>query len=187
MKFNIEVTVDWLEEGGDIDQVVKQEIIDGVTSRIENKLLAEARKELEDRTYKELNTKIDEIVDREFQTLWSKPIVQCDRWGDTLKEYPSGKAMIKEKFDNFLTEQVDGNGKPATNYSSNRQTRVHYIIDRQLKQFSDKFTKETVEKVSEELKKYTSDAMKHAMGQEMMDLLKIDKKLGLDAPKKPFR
>ena len=81
MKFNVEVEIDWLEDGGGIDDAVKQEIINGIV----NKLSMGFTKDITKDSLARVNAKIDELVIDLFEKFITKGVTVTDQWGEPEK------------------------------------------------------------------------------------------------------
>ena len=177
MKFNLEVNIDWIDEESNLDDTIKQEIINGITNKIEKNITSQVEGKVKAQIDDLTVSKIDDLVDSMFKDFTSKPVAITDGYGDVYKEYETMTHLIKSKFDNFLTQSVDDKGRTDNSRYGNKYTRIEYMIDKQLKDFADKFTKETVEKVSAEIKNHVKDGLTTKLGAELMNVLKVDKML----------
>lgn len=158
MKLKIDVDIDWIEEGGNIDDVIKQELVNSVynkvkTTDIEEKLKAKIDKEISDNISKEL----EKNVSKTYNDFIEKEIVITDRYGDVIQNCKIND-LIKKRFDEYLKESVDEQGR-SSGYGKT-MSRINWIIDYQIKQHSESFVKDTINKLEKNLKDYFSDAMK---------------------------
>jgi hypothetical protein len=132
-----------------------------------------------------IDNKVIEVIEGKtleaFNQFMEREITITNEYGNTVKQYPNVNNLIEEKWDKFITLTVDSStGKPVgrNDYvNGQRMKRIEYMIDHQLKQMSDKFTTETVKRVSEEIKKYVESGLTNKLGSELMSLLKVDKML----------
>lgn len=183
MKLNIEVELDWLDEESNIDDIIKAEVIRDITKQVsENAIKKFEEQALEkiNKVYEKVETKIDELVTKEFNSFMNKPIKITDQWGDVKKEYNNVSEMIKLRFDNWLLEKVDKYGKPSSYGDFNR---MNYFIDGQLQAFSKKFTEETVKEMRSRLESTLTNDMKELLGGQMMDVIGVKKLLAAASDK----
>lgn len=181
MKLNLEIDIDWIDEDSSIDEAVKQSIIDQVINtvgkKVEEKVVHVAEQKINDT----IINKIDELVEKTFNEFMSKEVSITDSYGSVVNTYENIEAVIKEKFDNYLTQKVDEKGKVSS--YGNQYTRITYFIDKQLKEFSDKFTTDAVKQVSDEIKHHVKSGLTQKLGSELMKVLKVEKLIGLPESK----
>lgn len=177
MKLNLEVELDWIDEEMNLDDTIKQSIISSVVGKIQG--------EISKRVEKEINASIDATVlsvingktESVFDDFMNREICISDRYGDKIKVYPKMEDLIKERFDNFMTQMVDESGKTTDSSYGTRSRRIDFVVDNQLKKFADKFTTDTVKRVSEEIRLHVADGLQTKLGSELMKVLKVDKML----------
>ena len=180
MKLNLEIEVDWIDDEMTIDDTVKQSIVNEVVRTLDKKVSEKLEKEIEKKVDQTIIKKIDEKVDRIFTDFINKDVTLNDKYGDVLKQYGSVMELIKEKFDSFLIENVDDNGKTKRDNYGRGVPRIDFLITNQLKKFSDKFTTDTVKTVSAEIKRHVEDGLTTKLGAELMRVLKVDKMLKIE-------
>lgn len=178
MKLNLELEIDWIDEDMSIDDVVKEEIINSITNKIQKKI----ESEVHDKVNKSINettiAKIDSMVESLFNEFMNKPVTINDDYGDIIEQYDNVFAVIKKKFDGFMEQKVDKNGR-SDNSRYGKYTRLEYIIDNQLRDFAEKFTTDAVKKVSEEIKLHVQNGLTTKLGKELMTVLKVNEMIGL--------
>lgn len=188
MKFKVEIEIDWLEDDETVDEVVKQGIMSGVAERLAPQATALAE-EMQKELLAGFRQKADEEVNRVLNELWEQPVNQTDTFGDVVKSYPSVREMVKQKFDNYLSEKVDKNGSTTSgHYNSKIQTRFDYlfkervtgVIDSKLKEAEARMAK-AVKKGMDEIEKTMSETIEKRvtgeLGNRMSKILKIDELL----------
>jgi hypothetical protein len=172
MKITCEI--DWIDEEATIDDVLKNEVISKVVEHIALKFNNDMFKEVEKKASKELARKADSLMERLMERFTNKEIRVTDAWGDIKEEYENVNELLKGKFDGFLTESVDGNGKTASSCSYGKTyTRLEYVLDKRIKEQSDNLTKEIVSTVDKKI-----EEQKKAIHQQAIE--KIAKKLNLE-------
>lgn len=180
MKFNVEIELDWIEEGMTISDAIKDQIIYSIKNQIGDKI----QKQAEDKVNKMIDStvvrKINELTDNMFAEFVNREISITDGYGSTVKTYPSIEALVKEKFDKFLTQPVDEKGNAHDGYGK-KMDRISFIIDKQLKDFANSFTTEAVKSVSEEIKMHVNKGLTEKLGAELMKVLKVNDMLKIEA------
>ncbi len=180
MKFNLEIDIDWIDEDNTIDDVVKQQIISSIirqtNEKVESHVLNEVNKMLDGK----IVAKVDELVTETFNEFMKKEVNLTDSYGSVIKTHESVYAVIKDRFDTFLTQKVDANGKTKTDSYGASFTRLTYIIDEQLRNYAEKFTTEAEQKVSAEIKEHVKDGLTKKLGSELMKVLKVNDMLKIE-------
>lgn len=180
MKLNLEIELDWVDEESNLDETVKQNVIDAVVNKIQTNVEKQVSGKINDIIDKTIIDKINLMTESIFNDFMNKEVQLTDSYGSKIKSYPDVTAVIKERFDNFMNEQVDkDNGKSNPGSYTARTPRLQYIIDEQLKKFANDFTTSAVKQVSEEIRKHVSDGLTTKLGAELMKVLKVDKMLSI--------
>ncbi len=193
-KFNIEVEIDWIDEEGSIDQIVKDaiesQIVDKVAKDIANDVKAEQAKKFHDQIEKAVNIMVNDT----FESLLSVQVVKYDDYGDVKQTFPSVREMIKGKFDNYLSEMVDSKTGNRPEYSSQKVSRFDYImgksfaneLDKKMKDLAsetDKRVKAAVDEMYAKLQETLEKSVKSELGSRVADLMGLETLL-LNAPEK---
>ena len=174
MKITCEI--DWVSEdqAATLDDILKQEVIDKVVAHIATRFSKEMFKEVEKKASDELAARVNEILNKILDRFTKRQIKVTDKWGDLRAEYEDANELLKSKFDDFLTEKVDKNGHPATScYTTTPYTRLDFILDKRIREESDKLTSEIASMVGKKI-----EAKKAVIHKQAIE--KITKKLGLD-------
>lgn len=182
MKLNLEVELDWIDEEMNIDDTVKQNVIDSIVNKIKAKIELSVEDKISKMIDKIVVSKINKMTEKVFNDFMKREVTISDSYGSKIKVYPTVEALIKERFDNFMTQMVDERGNTADTYGA-KYKRINYIIDEQLKSFANKFTTEAVKTVSEEIKQHVKDGLTNKLGTELMKILKVNEMLQLPEKK----
>ena len=134
MKFKIEVDVDYIDDEHNLDNSIKEKIVEAVVEKINESAI----EDISEQAQKKMIDRANEVVSSAYETLLGKPILITDQWGNKDKEYPSVVEMIKARFDNFMTEKVDNSGYKST-YGD--ITRIDFIVKKQLEKKRKKIRK----------------------------------------------
>lgn len=179
MKLNLEIELGWIDEEMGLDETVKQNVIDAIVEKIQKKVEETVKKKVDDIIDKTIVTKINTLTENLFHDFMNKEIQITDHYGTTIKHYPNVTAVIKERFDNFMEQSVDEQGKTYDGSYGTKYKRLTFIIDKQLKDFAEKFTTEAVKKVSDEIKTHVQTGLTTKLGSELMKVLKVNEMLAL--------
>lgn len=179
MKLNLEVELDWIDEEMNIDDTVKQNVINSVVSKIQSKIEKQVESKINSIIDKTIVDKINKMTEALFNEFVKKEITMTDQYGDVIKSFKSIKEVIKDRFDNFMLQTVDDKGQTYDGSYGKKHTRLTFIIDKQLKDFADKFTTDAVKTVSDEIKVQVKDGLTNKLGAELMKVLKVNEMLQL--------
>lgn len=169
MKFNIEINIDWIDEDSSLDDNIKNQIIDTVTAEVRENTMTDVSQKV----VAILEGKVEELVTETYSNIINKPIKITDKYGDVKKEYDGVKEMIKEKFDKWLLEKVNSDGRPATSTYNTNYSRIDWFIQKHLKPLSEKFTKEMVQTVTSKLKSTLTEDMKNLLGERVLEVVNV--------------
>lgn len=181
MKLNLEINLDWIDEEKGLDETIKEQIISGVVSSVQNQINSKIEDKVNRIIDETIVTKINEKTDALFFDFVSRQVTLCDNYGSKIKVYENMEQLIKERFDNFMTEKVDDQGRSTTSAYGKNYPRLEFIINKQLKDFAEKFTTDAVKQVSTEIKQHVKDGLTTKLGAELMSVLKVNEMLQISA------
>ena len=167
-KFNIEVELDWIEDGT-IDASVKHAVVTEVVKTVVDKVISEVKQEVSGVIVEKLNTRVDET----YEEIMSRPIVVTDRWGEEKEAFSSLESAIKKRVDHYFTEQVDSSGK-ATSYNNKVGTRLQWLIDNRVAKEADVKIKEAVKEVEAKIKDTLDQKFKEHISKKITDFVEFD-------------
>jgi hypothetical protein len=179
MKLNLEIELDWIDEESNLDESVKQNVIDAIVERIQKKVESDVSGKVNKIIDETIVSRINTMTENLFNDFMNKEIQITDNYGSTIKHYPNVTAVIKERFDNFMTQTVDEKGNTYEGSYGTKYKRLTFIIDKQLQEFANKFTTEAVKKVSDEIKVHVQTGLTTKLGNELMKVLKVNEMLAL--------
>jgi hypothetical protein len=179
MKLNLEIELDWIDEEMNLDETVKQNVIDAVVNKVQKGIEEKVEKKINEAIDLTVISKINEKTDSLFNEFMNREICISDRYGDKIKVYPNMSALIKERFDNFMEQTVDEIGNAYDGSYGTKFKRIYFIIDKQLKDFANKFTEDAVKTVSAEIKEHVKEGLTNKLGAELMKVLKVNDMLKL--------
>lgn len=180
MELNLTVNIDWIDEDSTLDEEVKKDVINQIVSRIQAKISTDVEEKVNNSINKTVEAKINKMTDRLFKDFLKKEVVLSDGYGDKMRVYKNVKALVKEKFDSFMTQKVDDRGRTSTSSFDTKYDRLTYIINKQLKEMADEFTTRAVKQVSEEIKQHVQDGLTNKLGSELMKILNVNKMIGIE-------
>jgi len=179
MKLNLEIELDWIDDEMNLDETVRQNVIDTVVKKIQKGVEEKVESKINETIDNTVVQKINEKTEKLFDDFMNREISITDKYGDKIKVYPDVFALIKERFDNFMEQTVDDKGNTYDGSYGTKYKRIYFIIDKQLKEFADKFTTEAVKTVSAEIKDHVKEGLTNKLGSELMKVLKVNDMLKL--------
>jgi hypothetical protein len=183
MELNLKINIDWIDEESNLDETVKQHVIDGVVEKIQEKIESEVSTKVNAIIDTTIVSKINTMTEDLFNDFMNREIQITDAYGSTIKHYPNVTTLIKERFDNFMTQTVDEKGNTYEGHYGTKYKRLTFIIDKQLQEFANKFTTDAVKKVSDEIKVHVQQGLTTKLGSELMKVLKVEEMLALPSGK----
>lgn len=167
----ITVNVDWLDEIS-ADAFLKKEVLKSVIAAIEPDIKERIVKE----AHRQLSDGIDDFIGSMLEAFFEREIVITDNWGDIKKRFKNVDEMLKEKFDNFLTESVDEHGKKHEGSGGcygKQQPRISWLLDERVMKRAEAITKEIVKQVDAKITNTLQAALKEQLGEKLMEKIDI--------------
>lgn len=170
MIFNIQVELDWIEDGS-VDEEVRKYIINGIVRELKKEIVGD----LKQTAMKTASEKVDEWIMAELHRFADRKITITDKWGDATEHHESLTDMFKAKFDEFFNASVDKDGKTlqSCGYGSKRMTRIDYLLEKKATEYMEKITKDMDYKIRNAL----DEAKKEAIANRIKD--HVEKVAGL--------
>lgn len=173
MKLNLEIELDYIDDEGNVDDQIKQEIISKISKVVENNI----KEKLDDIVLKAAQKKADEMCEQMVGDFINKSFTQTDQWGDKIHTNVTVKEILKNKFDKYWKESVDSQGRSKYDSYGPMQSRVNNLIDERIeknsKQFADTLTSDTENKIKSAMKKN----LQESIGAKLVSELGFDKLL----------
>ncbi len=152
-KFKVEVELDWLDEGVNIDEAIKNEII----SSIKSKITVDATEEVTSKLTAFIQESTTEVIDTFLGATLARKIEDMkipykdSRWSSEVQLIPIGE-FVGRRYEEYLNRKVyDTDGK-APRYDSDRQLSINeFVINKYLE-------KELTTKVTALIQKARKDA-----------------------------
>jgi len=166
----------------DTEKVIRDMVVDKISRTIQ------VKDKVESIINDIVSTKVNDVVDQKMNEFvyeyFTKQIVVTDDYGE---EKYSGTIIdrIKNKFDSFLLEEVDANGKHHNGYRSGKSyKRIDFLVGERLEKLQSSFMKESlktindsmktyVDKVDEAVKSEIKNAIQSRLGEKLYENLEI--------------
>ena len=175
-KFNIEVDLEWLGEGGDLDQIIKDEIIASITSKVSAKAIGEAQEKIEARIEEDVTQAVGTKLNLLLEDFFTKPRTITDKWGNVTSTDISVTELLEESCDKFIDGYVDKNGNPChSNSYGDKKRRIDYIIEKHIDFKLQQSISNAAAEVKKGLQKYLDETLKAQIGENVAQVIGLDK------------
>ena len=180
-KFNITVELDWMDEEYNLDEEIRETIINSVVNKVKDRLVNQVETECNNKINEQLknieiavSNKLNGIMDAFFD----EPRDITDKYGDVIKKGVTVRETLKKACDEFMNQPLDEYGKPTTSsYNTKYKTRLDYFIAKSIDGDMEWRIKKAVSDVTDNLKKKIGDEVKKQMGDKLANILELDKML----------
>ncbi len=180
-KFNITVELEWMDEEYNLDEQVRETIINSVVNKVQDRLVQQVDTECNNRINNQMasienavSDKLNGIMDEFFD----EPRDVTDKWGNVVKKGVTVRETLKSACDEFMNQSLDENGRPTTSsYNTKYKTRVDYIVAKSIDSNMTYAIKNAVSTVTDNLKKKITEEVKKQMGDKLANILELDKML----------
>ena len=178
-KFNITVELDWIDEEYNLDEEIREAIVDKVVNKVQDKFIQQVDTECSNRINdqmanieKAVSDKLNSIMDSFFD----EPRDVTDRYGDVIKKGVTVRDTLKKACDEFINQPLDQSGKPTTSdWNVKYKTRIDYIVAKSINYDMERAINNAVSAVTDNLKKKITDEVKKQMGDKLANILELDK------------
>ena len=179
-KFNITVELDWMDEEYNLDEEIRETIINSVVNKVQDRLVQQVDTECNNRINSQLaniETAVSDKLNGIMDAFFDEPRDVTDKYGDVIKKGVTVRDTLKKACDEFMNQSLDENGKPTTSsWSIKYKTRVDYIVAKSIDYNMESAIKRAVEDVTKNLKNKISEVKKQ-MGDKLANILELDKML----------
>lgn len=175
-KFNITVELDWIDEGYDINDAIREEITTSIASQVKDKIIKHAETECTNKINKqmaEIENTIGQRLNSMMDEFFSEPRDITDKYGIIVERGVTVKSKLKAACDKFMEEPVDENGKPCNGWNPKYSSRVDYLVAKSMNHDMEWTIKKTVDEVTNNLKKKITDEVKKQLGEKISNVLDL--------------
>lgn len=171
-KLNIELDLDYLEEGQNIEDFVHDEIISAATRRIESTVTEIAKEKLRTKIEGILDIKVGEITTKIIDDFITTQKFPCPKNSyDSSPEYKSIPEILVQKLEKSLMKKVDKDGR-ETDYNS-VGTRFDWLTGKLAERYADEKVKEATRDFKAHIEKFILEKVKgEIMTQLSSEILK---------------
>lgn len=180
-KFNITVELDWMDGEYNLDEEIRESIINSVVNKVQDRLVQQVDTECNNRINHQLaniETAVSDKLNGIMDAFFDEPRDVTDKYGDIIKKGVTVRDTLKKACDEFMNQSLDENGKPTTSsWNIKYKTRVDYIVAKSIDYNMESAIKRAVEDVTKNLKNKIADEVKKQMGNKLANILELDKML----------
>lgn len=188
-KFNIEVELDWLDEGSySIDEEIKAEVIAGVKNQLLKRTTDETLKKLDAEIAKKLEeaTKIIEqrvedfiavVTEKQIEKI--KIPVKESSWSDKVNYIPISE-FVGKQYESYLTKKIYDSDYNTARYNSDAQ---YSISEKHIRSYLDKTLSKQVSEMVRKAQKDAEDTIIKTLEQNLKDQLAVDTIKRMNIPK----
>lgn len=179
-KFNITVEFDWMDEEYNLDEDIRETIINGVVNKVQDRLVNQVETECNNKIneqLKSIETAVSDKLNGIMDSFFDEPRDITDKYGDVIQRGVTVRDRLKKACDEFMNQSLDENGKPVSSNSwgVKYKTRVDYIVAKSINHDMEWAIQRAVEDVTNNLKKRISEEVKKQMGDKLANILELDK------------
>lgn len=180
-KFNITVELDWMDDEYNLDEEIKETIVNSVVNKVQDRLVQQVDTECNNRINSQLaniETAVSDKLNGIMDAFFDEPRDVTDKYGDVIKKGVTVRDTLKKACDEFMNQSLDGSGKPTkSSWDIKYNTRVDYIVAKSIDSNMEYAIKRAVEDVTKNLKNKISEEVKKQMGDKLANILELDKML----------
>ena len=99
-----------------------------------------------------IQEKIDCLIEKEVEKVFTSPFQRVDRWGEPKGKPITIRDIIATETQDYWSTIVDHNGKPSSEYHSDKQQRSVYYAKKVMTQVYDKELVSVVQNIAKDLK-----------------------------------
>lgn len=174
MKFNVEIDLDFVEEGETLSDTIKNEIVSNierrVTANIHQQIKESVSKRIEEQLEKMAIEAVSTAVNSKVSELMALPRTQTDNYGRVVKEnFTIEQLLINAVESAVLEKTLDENGRQS-NYGA-RFSRFEYFATKDIPALVDKKVKEMSESVKKDIEDQVSNKIKGAVADKLTQLI----------------
>lgn len=133
MKFKIDIDIDWLDDECNLDDAIRERVIDSLTQSFKAGISKNVGRKVNAR----VSSLVDSWIMEQLHLFCDRRIAITDKWGDTTEHHESVSEMFKAKFDGFFNASVGKDGKELAGcgYGNNRRTRIDHMLEQKAAEY----------------------------------------------------
>lgn len=154
MIIKMEVEIGDIEEGYDINEMVREEIVSRVVRELKGGVLSDLQNKTQLALVETVENETSLIVGESIKACLSEKFDVTDKWGTKTAEQTSIDEIIRNKVKEAIeSKTLDNNGR----YARDNYDRKHTAVDWAISKFTQEIPKTIEAMVAEELKRTTSN------------------------------
>lgn len=177
-KFNVTVNIDCLDEEGNLDDSICEQIVNSIVENVSGKVtknVEEKATEAFNGRLSELENTVSDKLNDMMEEFFNTPKDVTDRWGDVIERGVTVKEKLKTACDNFMSQPLDKDGNPTSGgYNTKYKTRVDYLVAKSVDHNMEWAIERAVKDVTDNLKSKISDEIKKQMGDKLANIVGLN-------------
>lgn len=176
-KFNITVDIDYIDEDGNLDDAIREQIVNSVVSKVSDSVTAQIEKRAQslfEERKRTMEASISDKLNEMMEEFFTTPKDVTDRWGNIERYGVTVKQLLKEACDKFIEQPMDKHGKPTSGYGAEYKSRVDYIVANSINYEMENAITRAVRDVTDNLKKKISSEIAQQMGEKLAGVVGLD-------------
>lgn len=176
-KFNVTVEIDYIDEEGNLDGAICDQIVSSVVSKVSDattKQIQEKANKIFEERLSTMEASVSDKLNEMMEEFFSTPKDITNSWGETKRKGVTVKQLLCEACDSFMSQSLDADGRPVSGYGVKYKTRIDYIVAKSIDRNMEWAIKTAVEDVTKNLKNKISDEIKKQMGEKLAGIVGLD-------------
>lgn len=176
-KFNVTVEIDYIDEDGNLDDAICDQIVSSVVSKVSDattKQIQERANKIFEERLNTMEASVSDRLNKMMEEFFSTPKDITDKWGDVKRRGVTIKQLLSEACDSFMSQSLDVDGKPTSGYGVKYKTRVDYIVAKSIDHNMEWAIKKAVDDVTKNLKQKISNEITKQMGEKLAGIVGLD-------------
>ena len=166
----MKITIDWDKDY--IDGTIEDKIVDRIVTATMKKLKVSQINDI----VMTLNDKVNNYTLEILENFIDRPINVTDKWGEVTEQHESVNELLKTRFDTFISEAVDSEGRPKNSHSCSgtHHSRLNWLLKEKISQMMREIYSETLRDLSSEVTKCArkaNETMKKETAKEFVNSL----------------
>lgn len=170
MKFNIEVDLDWIEEDGSIDELIKDQVVAKVERQVADALKKSVMEKAEQRIESSVLAICSQEITTRIEELMKETRTATDQYGRVTRANFTLESMLVERIDEAFTKKTLNEEGRAESHSP-KYSQVEYMIHRSIPKIVDAKVKELGEKTQKQIEQLVTDKIKTQVADKLTSLI----------------
>jgi len=168
MKMNIEVDIDWMDEEGNVDDTVKDAVVNRIVCETKNAVSKTVVSEAQEKAA----LVIDKAVMAEVKKFLTNKVSVTNEFGDVTRSNVTVKTLIRDAFSGVMEQKVNQRGEVSRDRFC-KTTRLEWMIDSAVAKHVEHETRRLDREIADRVKAALNGRLKEVMADSVKKVLKI--------------